>query len=198
MQRSTALFFCLCAASVLPACSLVRSGPERISTQASHDGKRAELSLEGMREVFVPAKAAIADAYLTTLPQAAFEPNADLSAMSGVLVHAHVLTQPKAGRTPIATTATTTTLRLLVLSNGQAGLYAGGGFADFDVDGASLRGRVRGASMRLVRATAGFADVLGPSTLTVDVSASEDAATSAAAEKVLVAAIDAMEALGSE
>lgn len=181
----------------LPACSLVRSGSQQVATQASHDGKLTSLSLEDLRGVFTPGKAAIADAYFTNLPEAALSGEANLSQASGVMLHAHILTQPKAGRTPIATTATTTTLRLLIVSNGQAGLYAGGGFADFDVDGegekSQLSGRIRSATLRLVRATQGFSDVLGPCTLTINADAKNNPAQCAAADRAITALIDAME-----
>ncbi len=165
-----------------------------IATQASHDGTAGTLPLTNLRAVFVPASAAIADAYLTNIDPSALQGEQDLASVQGVLLHAHVLTQPRAGRTPIATTATTTTLRLLVLANGQAGLYAGGGFADFDLNGPRLTGTIRGASLRLVRATPGFVDALGPSTLTIRVNAAEDAQTSQAADRVLVVTADAMQA----
>jgi hypothetical protein len=184
----------LACAGGLGACGLVRGqGSNTIATQASHEGVAGSLALQGLRSVFVRGEAAIADAYLTSLPEAALRGEVDLAGVSGVLLHAHVLTQPKAGRTPIATSATTTTLRLLVVSGGEAGLYAGGGFADFDVEAGSLRGAVRDASMRLVRATPGFVDALGPSALTLRIDAKEDEASSAEAERVFVVVMERME-----
>lgn len=185
---------CLGACVSVPGCSIVRGGGgSRIATQASHDGTGSELPLNALRAVFVPGQAAIADAYLTDLPPAALEGAVDLSQVQGVLVHAHVLTQPKAGRTPIATSATTASVRLIIVSNGQAGLYAGGGFGDFDVDAKTLTGSLRGASMRLVRATKGFQDVLGPSALTLQVNAKADEPASMQANNAITALIDAME-----
>lgn len=107
-----------------------------------------------------------ADFYLTDLPEEVWKSGADASNLNGTMVHVAMFVTPKAGRTPIAVDANSAIVRVLVLSNGQVGLYGGGGF--FTRSGApgmeSVGGSVTDGTVRLVRATPGFNDLLGPST----------------------------------
>lgn len=142
-------------------------------------------------QVFAPSKAGIADIYLTDLPADALTGGKDLGQLSGTIVHIHVFTIPSAGDTPIATTATTSTVRVAILANGQAGVYAGGGFfntSDDDAAGKDFSGTVREATLYLRHATDGFDDILGPSRFSTSVSAKRD-------EKLATALRDALDAV---
>lgn len=147
----------------------------------------ARLGLGLPTRVYRPSDAGLADFYLTDLPEATLRAGGDLSQASGTVVHVHLFVEPEAGRTPLASTATSATVRVLVLANGQAGIYAGGGFARGDredVGDARLSVGLRGTTMRLQRATPGFSDLLGPSVMGGVIDARRDEAASAALAEV--------------
>ncbi len=83
---------------------------------------------------------------------------------SGQVLHVGVLWKPLPGRTAIDPTSTNVSLRLLVLHNGEAGLYGGGGFAS--ISGNPEDGRlaltVEGSDLRLLAKSTGFVDRLTP------------------------------------
>ncbi|MAY74418.1 MAG: hypothetical protein CMJ31_06775 [Phycisphaerae bacterium] len=78
--------------------------------------------------VYTPISENEADVYLTDLPESAFDDPNELSRSSGQLVHVHMFLRPRAGRTPVDTTACTATVRYIVLAEGRVGVYTGGGF----------------------------------------------------------------------
>lgn len=157
---------------------------------------RQALTLESISghttlEVVYPTRAlagedqSTADFYLTDLPPELWRPDADLSGVSGTLVHLHLFLPPAAGRAPMGENASNLNIRYVVLSRGEVGVYAGGGFLYLRGEplGKSAGGHFSAASMRLVRATANFRDILGPAHL----SGSFDAARQAEAAQVLAA-----------
>jgi len=81
-----------------------------------------------------------------------------------IILHAQLLWQPKPGSTPVDPTATNVTLRLLLVTEGEVGLYGGAGFAwpsgDLDEGPAALD--IVGSSMTLLDSTEGFRDLLSP------------------------------------
>lgn len=123
-----------------------------------------QLRPEPTTRVYRFADQNTADAYLTDLPPALWNPDADFRGVSATIIHLHTFIEPRAGRTPIADGASNMTVRYLVLSNGQVGLYGGGGFLwrSGDPGDSTFGGELRGASLKLLRATPGFHDLLGP------------------------------------
>jgi hypothetical protein len=105
-----------------------------------------------------------AEFILTDLPEEIWRGGGDAGQHVGVIVHVHMFMRPRAGRTPIATTASTAMIRILVLANGEMGLYGGGGFfmPSKAPGGASCGGALRLGTVHLLRATPGFVDRLGP------------------------------------
>ncbi len=83
---------------------------------------------------------------------------------NAVVLHAQLLWQPKPGATPVDPSATNVTLRLLLVSEGEVGLYGGAGFAwpsgDLEAGPAALD--IVGSSMTLLDSTDGFRDLLSP------------------------------------
>lgn len=155
------------------------------------------LPLNLPTRVFVPSDSGVADVYLTDLPRDLLASGGDLSGASGTIVHLHVFTIPSAGDTPIATTATSASARVLVLAKGQAGLYAGGGFFttgddESDVKGkaSTFTGSVRGATLYLTHATPGFDDALGPSTLSGALDSSRNSETADAIARALTTVLE--------
>lgn len=88
----------------------------------------------------------------------------DAEIENAIVLHAQLLWQPKPGATPVDPTATNVTLRLLLVTEGEVGLYGGAGFAwpsgDLDEGPAALD--IVGSSMTLLDSTDGFRDLLSP------------------------------------
>lgn len=121
------------------------------------------LNANGSTRVYRVTDARSAMIYVTDLPDAALQTDADPALANGMILQAHVLVTPVAGETPIAPSACNTAVRVLIVSNGEVGVYSGGAFSFADLDdlgeddfGAS----VRGGTMRLTHATPGFVDRL--------------------------------------
>jgi len=85
----------------------------------------------------------------------------------GQIVHIELLWVPKAGSTPMDSSATNASIRYVVIAGGEVGIYVGAGFVQplGPLDRPSVAISVRDASLRLAEATAGFRDVLGPAQL---------------------------------
>jgi hypothetical protein len=92
---------------------------------------------------------------------------------TGQILHAQVLWVPKPGTTPVAATATNVTLRWVVFSEGEVGVYGGAGFCW--PSGRSGRDPIRiaidGSTLSLIAATAGFVDLVSPAAITGTISA---------------------------
>lgn len=88
-------------------------------------------------------------------------------AVSGQVLHVGFLWNPMPGRTAIDPTSTNISLRLLILSEGEAGLYGGGGFASVDgsPESGSMSLDIEGSDLRLIAHTKGFVDRLTPAEL---------------------------------
>lgn len=119
-----------------------------------------------------------ADIYLTDIPEPALALGTSLEGVSGQIVHLRLFVSPEAGSTPIDQTACSVSIRLVVVSQGEVGIYGGGGFLfpDDDPGSSTLDGNVEQATMKFIASTEHFADRLGPSELSGSVSAPKDAA----------------------
>lgn len=118
-----------------------------------------------------------ADVYLTDLPESACALGASISEVSGQILHLHLFVSPEAGSTPIDQTACSVSIRLVVISRGQVGIYGGGGFLfpDDDPGSESFDGNLEEATLRFLASTDGFTDRLGPSELSGEISAPKNA-----------------------
>jgi hypothetical protein len=100
----------------------------------------------------------------------------DGSIRNGQVLHLSLLWEPKPGATPMDSSATNVVVHYVILSNGELGIYEGGGFAV--LSGSPRAGRVsltmRDASIRLLEATEGFVDRLSPARMTGRFAASRD------------------------
>lgn len=139
------------------------------------------------------------DVYLTDLPDSALEENADLSHASGCIVHMHMFIEPKAGSTPIASSASNVTVRCLIIARGEAGVYGGGGFLteSNSLWDKSISGKVRRATLSLLRSTPGFKDRLGASEFGATFSAIPDERRARELGAVLKGLIDQLPAENS-
>lgn len=86
----------------------------------------------------------------------------------GQFLHCQLIWLPKPGMTPVDPTSTNVVLRYVVVSEGQVGVYGGGGFAwpRGKPGSAPMSLVVRGSSLALVACTEGFVDPLTPARLT--------------------------------
>lgn len=138
----------------------------------------ARLDATATMQAYRSADANSADIYMTDLPESALEGDADLSGVTGNMTQLRLFINPEPGATPIDPTACSVTIRHIVIAGGEVGVYAGGGFLDpSDAPGGrTFSGRVHGATLRLVAASPGFKDLLGPSRFTGGFSARKDEA----------------------
>jgi len=182
------VFLCCFACCLLGGCGIGHSGGEARLQSLQGEG---ELRLSLPTRVYAPRDADTVDIYMTDLPESVWNAGADVSDMAGTLVHVRMFIRPKSGRTPIADTASTATLRCMVLARGEIGVYGGGGFF---VDGADagdkvFEGSVRNATLRLVSATGGFNDRLGACVFSGGVSGRLDEETAERMERAMRALI---------
>lgn len=170
------LGFSLVSLIGLQGCSVFNvfdSGGE-VATSSIETGAFIEPKLP--TAVFAAADDQATDVYLTDLPIARLADSADdLAGLTGSIVHVHIFLVPEAGKTPLDDTAVNSAVRHLVIANGAAGLYSGGGFSmAAEADGAVFSADVRNASLRLAHATPNFTDRLGPALLRGSFTASLD------------------------
>ncbi|MSR43830.1 MAG: hypothetical protein EXS15_00515 [Phycisphaerales bacterium] len=92
----------------------------------------------------------------------------DSTSIYGHVLHVELLWVPKAGHTAVDPAATNTSIRLVVFSGKEIGVYGGGGFAwptgepgepQYGLD-------IVGSNVSLLAATSGFIDLLSPAQLT--------------------------------
>ncbi len=86
---------------------------------------------------------------------------------NGQILHIEMLFPPRPGETPIDPSATNLSLRYIVISDGEVGIYEGGGFG-YPVgthQDASMSLRVEPSGLVLAHSTEGFVDLLSPAVI---------------------------------
>jgi hypothetical protein len=162
---------CLILSAPLTGCS----GPSNAASfRASESGP--ELRTEATTRLYMASDRNTADFYLTDIPLATLRDPTQDAQLRGVLVHIHMFVAPRAGETPIDDTACSVSIRQLVLAGDQRGLYGGGGFLlpRGTAGKPGYGGRVSNATLRLVGATPGFSDRIGPGLFNADFGADRD------------------------
>ena len=107
----------------LPGCmSSQPSGNLTVSSRAQNPVKLA-LDLQYGAFAIQPAQHSF---FLSSVP---LEELLNDELENAIVLHAQLLWQPKPGATPVDPTATNVTLRLLLVTEGEVGLYGGAGFA---------------------------------------------------------------------
>lgn len=137
---------------------------------------QTELSTTLLTRVYSAVDRNTADFYLTNLPPQASKPGTDPLSLTGTLIHVHLFLQPLAGRTPLGSDSCNVTVRQLVLSGGEAGIYAGGAFMTprDPIGGESSGGRFTHATLQLLARTGNFNDLLGASEMSADFNATRN------------------------
>ncbi len=94
----------------------------------------------------------------------------------GQVLYVEMLWKPRPGSTPLDASATNVSVTYIIFSNGEMGVYTGGGFAmpsgRSGRDGKTLS--FRDATLRLDEATDGFVDLLSPARLEGTIVADHD------------------------
>jgi hypothetical protein len=98
------------------------------------------------------------------------------TAASGQVIHIELLWKPKAGKTPIVSSATNVRIHHVVLTGGEVGLYGGAGFAMPRGTPGDRRMRLSlyDATVRLLESTEGFHDPLSPARVSGTIDAELD------------------------
>jgi hypothetical protein len=107
-----------------------------------------------------------------------YEELATGTATDGRFLHIEILWRPRPGRTPIEASSTNLSIRFVVVSHGEVGVYVGGGFAWISGGkpaDTELELDITGASVSLVDKTPGFVDLLSPATLVGELGAQKNA-----------------------
>ncbi len=161
----------------VPSCGIFGGGLTRGTTLASVE-RGTVLHTTARYQAYYSTDINTADFFLTDLPADAFADGTDLSQFSGSLINVHMFLAPKAGSTPIAVTASSATVRQLVIADGQMGMYSGGGFLfpSGSAGDSTFGGTIRQATMRLTGRTPGFVDRLGSSEFSSGLSVPKDVA----------------------
>lgn len=159
------------ALGLVSACS-IWSGPPEVTSISS--GLTLSTSLP--TRVYSFEDQNTADFYMTDLPPETWTNGGDVSHATGVFVHIHMFLASRAGRTPINSGSTVFNTRVIVLAGGAMGVYGGGGFLlrDGEAGDDAFGGRISQATLRLLRATPGFVDRLGPCQLNANIDATLD------------------------
>ena len=146
--------------ALLCACGV--SAPERLEVTSVGDTPRtfrADLGVGSYSIEQANVSFILSDVTTTQL--------ADAAGVFGQLLHVELMWEPKAGKTAVDPAATNLSIRLLVFSGHEMGLYGGGGFgwptgtagdAEFGVD-------IVGSNLSLLASTPAFVDLLSPSQL---------------------------------
>ncbi len=92
----------------------------------------------------------------------------------GLVIHMDVLWQPKSGKTPMDSSGTNVSVRYIVFSDGEVGVYGGAGFATPKIKSDRMSLNIEDASLTLLHATDGFIDLLSPARLTGSLTADLD------------------------
>jgi hypothetical protein len=89
------------------------------------------------------------------------------TADEAAIVHVALLWEPKPGKTPLGETALNASIRYVILSGGEAGVYGGAGFVmpSGRPGDKKVSLTVRNATLKLLDSTPGFADLLGTAQL---------------------------------
>ncbi len=103
------------------------------------------------------------DIWMTDIPMDQIQ-NGNI--LNGQIIHLQVLWTPVAGKTPLASTSTNLAIEHIIISNGNVGIYGGGGYCwkyGNPEDGMHLL--IEDATIAIHEQSADFADLLTPATM---------------------------------
>ena len=103
------------------------------------------------------------------LADAPVEQYLESAPQTGQILHIELLWDPLPGRTPMDSSATNVSLRLIIFAEGEVGIYSGAGFAlpySDPNESNTLTIAIRDATLQLEESTPGFSDLLGAAQMT--------------------------------
>ena len=96
----------------------------------------------------------------------------------GQIVHLKVLWTPAAGKTPLTSTSTNLAIEYIIISNGNIGVYGGGGFCwKSGTPETGLVLKIEDATLAIQYKSDGFSDLLTPATMSGRVQSVSDQKT---------------------
>jgi hypothetical protein len=144
----------------LAGCSLF----DRPPTMTSLDAKPVSLELSYLESSYIVQASETSMLFSNVSLQELL----DGPPQTGSVLHAQILWGPKPGYTPVDPTATNVTLRWIVFSGGEVGVYGGAGFCwprgtlgkgDYSIS-------IEASTLSLIASTAGFVDLASPASIT--------------------------------
>jgi hypothetical protein len=189
--------------AVLPGCRSVSHGGGNLEIRSLETA--ATLTPAIRTACYKRVDLNTADLYFSDLPESRLiDPADDLSGAAGSIVHIHYFLEPSPGNTPIDDTACNATVRHVLIATTTEtvptstdastphlpevvqvfGIYGGGGFffPSGTVGDGTFGGSMRDGTHRLLYASPGFKDILGPATIGGKMVAARDDALADAIE----------------
>lgn len=167
----------LALAPFIPGCGIIQNSDSSVGTLQVASLGGDSIAVEGDYQTAVYSDQLTTDMsfYVSDVP---LEQLISGDFRSGQVVHVEKLWQPQAGKTPLDSSATNVSIRYVVFSESEVGIYHGGGFATFKEHSGGVRVTVTvlDASLRLGESTPGFHDLLGPTQLVGNITAKLDRA----------------------
>lgn len=188
-------------ASLLTGCSSLRGGGNALQIRSLESP--ATLTPAIRTACYKRIDDNTADLYFSDLPEGRLvDPSDDMADLAGSIVHIHFFLDPSPGNTPIDDTACNATLRHIIIAPATApiaggaepgggespaqvfGIYGGGGFfyPSGSVGETTFGGTMHDAAHRLLYASPGFHDLLGPAAVNGRATATRDDAVADAIE----------------
>lgn len=149
----------LCLTTILAGCS------SPIHTGVTSADRTSSLVVAPRFAVYSAGDSGTADFFLTDIPAEQLDASSLPSTLTGTMAHLQLFLEPRVGKTPRNSNASTCTIEFFVIANGRVGMYGGGGFLQprGRVGDNKVSATMRAASLAPLRHSDGFTDVLGPS-----------------------------------
>jgi len=170
-RRALAVLVLVVAPLVLGGCA---NGRGSASLEiASLGGARTILPGEFSTAIYGESEQNVASIYLTDAP---LDSVLEGDLQRGQIVHIELLWTPRAGRTPVDPSAVNISIRHVIITGGQFGVYGGAGFAEPSdrVGDKTLTLSIPEATLSLLESSSDFVDRLGPAAFTGSITAVRD------------------------
>lgn len=163
---------CACTLMVCLSACTTPVGGTVTTTGLGDNAVKVDSTFETGEFAVEPAQTTVV---FSTIP---YEQLANGTATDGQFLHIEVLWRPKAGATAIDSTSTNLSIRWVVVSKGEVGIYGGGGFGwiqDGTETDEGIGIEITGSTLSLEERTVGFVDLLSPATMLGEIGAVKDA-----------------------
>lgn len=160
MLRNLLLLLFLCVASCSPGSITSHSSSLEVHSMAQD---RSVLTPRCTTVVCTEGFANEGDVWMTDIP---LEQLTSGTFTSGQIIHLQVLWTPVAGKTPLVPTSTNLAIEYIIVSNGEVGVYGGGGFGWLSgTPETGMHVKIEDATVAIEAQANGFTDLLTPATI---------------------------------